>query len=724
MFKRSLYTILIVLLTCALSVANEFNNPVRDACNNVNWATWSNFSGLSATGSISNGAEGLVNVRMSSNFNFGSTPQIYNHTKFASYPATIPNTTVPQTTWAAGAGGTTEMCFSKKVTNPVLLLASLGASSGIRSKLSFSKPYVVLFDGGGMEYHDSYSLTGTEGYAIIMFPGDFDCVTINSTTPEFYTNITWGLRPPPFQIVINEVKTCDAVVLTASGGVSYKWNAGDTPNAATNTFKQPGTYIVTVTDASGCKTSVSKEVKFLSNLANVSGEKNGCSKVTLVATGGVSYQWSGGETPNNASNTFTSSGNYYVIVTDALGCSYRIDQVVTVKSGPNINIVDNSSACSPNSILTATGGVSYQWNGGLTPNQATNTFTASGTYTVTVTNAEGCSSTMSKTVIIGAGQTNIIGDDVGCNSVTLTATGGANYSWDGGLTPNQATNTFTTSGTYNVTITDANGCIIKRSKTVTVNTNSLPTLQIAASKVSICEGDEITFKPNYSNAGDSPSFKWFKNGTQITTSEIYIAKGLINNDEIYCDIISSNSCSLPFSSNKIKVTVHPIPQITIGDIVFIENDGAKMLSPQVNGDVISYRWFPSTGLDNPNIKNPKANPESTTVYKLTAVSTGNCVAEATIKVVVLKEIFIPNVFSPNADGKNDQWLIRNISDYIGTKVQIFNRYGQQVFKSENFILPWDGNMNGKPLPLGSYYYILDLANKAKTRYTGSVTILR
>ncbi|MGV3547448.1 MAG: gliding motility-associated C-terminal domain-containing protein, partial [Pedobacter sp.] len=64
------------------------------------------------------------------------------------------------------------------------------------------------------------------------------------------------------------------------------------------------------------------------------------------------------------------------------------------------------------------------------------------------------------------------------------------------------------------------------------------------------------------------------------------------------------------------------------------------------------------------------------------------------------------------------------SDYVGTKVQIFNRYGQQVFKNDNFITPWDGIFSGKPLPVGSYYYILDLANKSKTRYTGSVTILR
>ncbi|RZK01250.1 MAG: hypothetical protein EOO43_24855, partial [Flavobacterium sp.] len=214
MTKRStLFTILIIFIINSVS-AIKANIPF-DACNNIDWATWSNFSGLKATGSINNGGDN-VSVTMTSNFSFSSTPQIYNHVKFNAYPSPIPNTTVPRTTWSAGAGGTTEMCFSKTVTNPVLLLASLGASDGTRSKLTFSKPYVVLFDGGNMEFHDSYSLTGIEGFAIIMFPGDFDCVAVNSTTPENYTNITWGLRPPPFPINITETKGCNEATLTAS----------------------------------------------------------------------------------------------------------------------------------------------------------------------------------------------------------------------------------------------------------------------------------------------------------------------------------------------------------------------------------------------------------------------------------------------------------------------------------------------------------------------------
>ncbi len=720
MKKCSLFLFLTIIFICqhTWGITKTF-----DACNNVNWATWSNFTGRAANGAIANGSEN-IGVTMTSNFTFNSTPQIYNHSRFASYPATIPNHTVPATTWAAGAGGTTEMCFSKTVTNPVLLLASLGASSGTRSKLTFSKPYVVLFDGGNMEFHDNTSLTGIEGYAIIMFPGDFDCVTINSTTPENYTNITWGLRPPPFPINIAETKACDKITLTASGGVAYQWTGGDRPNSATNSFTQSGTYIVTVTDASGCKTSTSKEVKFLPSLFKIIGDKNGCNEATLTASGAVSYQWNGGDNPNSATNTFRSSGSYYVIATDATGCTYRFDQIVTITQSPTVSITDNSIACSATSVLTATGGTTYQWNGGLTPNQATNTFTTSGTYSVIVTNSTGCSTTVSKTITIGAGQADITGSNTGCNVVTLTASGGVSYQWDGGATPTQATNTFTSSGTYNVTITDVNGCTTTLQKIITVNQSSIPTLNIVASNNNICVGEIIRFTPIYTNAGTTPAFKWFRNGVQVATASSYIANNLRNNDEVYCEITGSELCSTPFASNKIKVAVNSLPSVTFDGNIVIENDGPKLLKPEVSDNAITFSWWPTTGLDNPNVKNPQASPESTTEYTLTVANSEGCKTEASVKVTVLKDIFIPNVFSPNADGKNDQWVIRNISDYVGTKVQIFNRYGQKVFHNENFITPWDGVLGGKPLPIGSYYYILDLANKSKKRYTGSVTILR
>ena len=86
-------------------------------------------------------------------------------------------------------------------------------------------------------------------------------------------------------------------------------------------------------------------------------------------------------------------------------------------------------------------------------------------------------------------------------------------------------------------------------------------------------------------------------------------------------------------------------------------------------------------------------------------------------------LVIPNAFSPNNDGINDVWDIPNLRDYPGSTVQIFNRSGQLVFTSNGYNKPWDGKYLGAPLPIGTYYYIIDPRNGIKT-LSGSITILR
>lgn len=269
-----------VLTDSILSVKNQYQlSAIRDMpkkvfagnCYDINWATWSTFSDVSSTtGSIIDADGSQIGITMAANYTFGSTPSIYTFSRFSGYPASIPNSTVPKTTWSAGTGGSTDMCFSKKVTNPVLLLSSLGSTQPTSSQLKFSIPYVVLYDGGGMVYNDSKTITGTEGYAIIMFPGEFNCVNIQSNTPENYTNLTWGIRPQPFAVTITDnSSTCGSTKVTASGGASYHWDGGDTPNQAANTFHQSGTYLVTVTNASGCVTSASKTIVVSTTIAPV-----------------------------------------------------------------------------------------------------------------------------------------------------------------------------------------------------------------------------------------------------------------------------------------------------------------------------------------------------------------------------------------------------------------------------------------------------------------------
>lgn len=88
-----------------------------------------------------------------------------------------------------------------------------------------------------------------------------------------------------------------------------------------------------------------------------------------------------------------------------------------------------------------------------------------------------------------------------------------------------------------------------------------------------------------------------------------------------------------------------------------------------------------------------------------------------------KPFTIPNAFSPNGDNINDKWIIKGLNDYNNCTVEIFTRYGRPVFRSHGYQQPWDGTYNGSPMPMGTYYYLIDLRNGEKP-LSGPLTLLR
>lgn len=784
-------------------------HPVMHAasdCGLINWTTWGNFTGRSATGTIDNGGDN-VTVTMTANYNFDSTPEIYAYGAFSGYQPPIPNETVPRTTWSNTTNGTTTICFSKTVKNPVLLLSSLGATSGISVKLTFSAPYVQVKNISGMVYNDSYSLTGTEGYAIIMFPGDYDCINISSSTQENYTNLTWGLKPQPFPVNITQTENvCGGVTLQADGGVTYHWNGGDSPDQAINTFHASGTYIVTVTDANGCTSSASQQVTVVgqqehpeitvvsstcgsttvkasdggtnyqwngngdtpnsaTNTYHVSGSyavlityppgcrtpafgevtvvvapvttiaksADVCGSVTLTASsGGTSYQWDGGDTPTAATNTFHSSGTYHVsVLYPNNNCPSVAQQDVVVRNAPATSIAIVSNSCGTEILKASDGGTSYQWDGGDTPTQATNTFHTNGTYHVTVMYpGNSCPSVQSQDVVINQPPTVNV-DEVSnvCGSVTLKASdGGASYQWDGGDTPDQATNTFHTSGTYHLTVIYPDLCHVPVTRDVTVNQNATAGISISILSTEICQGSIASFTANISPGTADQSLAWFKNGQPTgATSITYSPDDLVDGDQISCVLTSTNVCTTPalVTSNVITMKVDPLPEINIASEVTITAGHGVMMEPIVTGNIKSALWTPSTGLDYPTSENPTVNPSSTTTYQLTVTSVNDCTATATIKVNVLDAVISPpNTFTPNGDGINDLWDITNIDTYPNCTVDIYSRYGSHIFYSKGYARPWDGTYAGRQVPVGVYYYVINLNNKKKTRVTGYVTVIR
>jgi hypothetical protein len=183
---RSVSPLLIVFPILLFSfTASSQNKP------NYQWTTWYTFLHYRAFGEFDYKRKQII-VSMMTDYPITSTNEIFSYPVFRKFDSNIPNSIVPKTTWSNGINGLTLFTFNHRVTDPVLLISSLGRQ-GVSATLRFSLPYTVVYDGGNMNFISSKTITGIEGDAIIKFNGEIDSLLVYSDTPEEYTNITWGI---------------------------------------------------------------------------------------------------------------------------------------------------------------------------------------------------------------------------------------------------------------------------------------------------------------------------------------------------------------------------------------------------------------------------------------------------------------------------------------------------------------------------------------------------
>ncbi|MBS1526278.1 MAG: PKD domain-containing protein [Bacteroidetes bacterium] len=172
-----------------------------------------------------------------------------------------------------------------------------------------------------------------------------------------------------------------------------------------------------------------------------------------------------------------------------------------------------------------------------------------------------------------------------------------------------------------------------------------------------------------------------------------------------------------------QITVMPSPVITTpASFTMLEGSQVTMRA-SAKTDSLKYKWIPSTGLDHDDILNPVVSATEDTRYMLIATSPQGCTATAEVDVKVLKYPVIPNAFTPNGDGINDTWNIKYLDSYPNSLVEIYNRYGEKLYSSIGYPVPWDGTFKGSMVPAGTYYFIIDPKNGRKV-ISGSVTIIR
>ncbi|MDX2001634.1 MAG: PKD domain-containing protein [Chitinophagales bacterium] len=292
-----------------------------------------------------------------------------------------------------------------------------------------------------------------------------------------------------------------SVTLNVSGGTpsyTFNWNNASTNQNLSNLGV--GNYAVTVSDANGCQKTTSASITQPSLLSvSVGGTNPGCGLnnglATASATGGTgsySYLWSNNATTSILNNL--GAGTYSVIVTDANGCTATASTTLSSPSGPSLTTSSTPVSCGGTADGSATVNVvsgqtpyTYSWSNGQT--SATNAGIAAGSYTVTVSDGNNCST--SATVVVSSLGPNVTGsqtDVSGCNgdntgSITVLVSGGTSpytYNWSSGQT--NASIFTLTAGTYTVTVTDQSGCqnvqqfFITEPDEISVTINTTPTL--------------------------------------------------------------------------------------------------------------------------------------------------------------------------------------------------------------------------------------------------------
>ncbi|MEI6694513.1 MAG: gliding motility-associated C-terminal domain-containing protein [Bacteroidota bacterium] len=448
---------------------------------------------------------------------------------------------------------------------------------------------------------------------------------------------------------------------------------------------------------------------------------------TLYAPPGAnSYSWTGagiiGSTSSQilvVSPTTTTTYNCNVTTQGNTLCSSNITKKIIVDPGFVASASNNSPICPGDTLFlnstSPAGMISYHWTGpnGFTANTA-NAFipnatpAMSGTYTVTVKNARGCSSSPTTAVTLHPLPTIVTTDGTACigDTATLSASGGVSYVWSSGA------NTATTgvapllTTTYRVKVTNQFGCV--DSSTAVAHINPLPTIQLTGG-TSICMGDNTTL-----TASGGVSYLW---DNTATTAAITVSPTSLKNYKVV--VTDGNGCS---DSSSIAVDVFPLPIPVITQEMDTICKGAYVSITATGGTI--YQWSSGESTNSIYVK-----PIVKTIYTVTVSNTYNNIicsetASTEMNVRNCNVIYIPNSFSPS--GYNT--IFKPIGEIVISKTYqfaIYNRWGQLIFETTDIHQGWDGRYKGEYVPAGAYIYYLHIDNGYEDPYEkiGTVTVI-
>ena len=706
-------------------VITDANSCTASASATVSQPTALVLNGTVANVSCSGGSNGSISITVnggvfpySYNWSNGATTQDINGVVANTYTVTVTdanlctitasfNITAPPAITSSIAGtnvtchgqanGTATLTVSGGTTPYSFLWSNFQATQNLTG-LSGGTYYVIITDANGCSSRDSVIILEPAAIVLGITSTDVSCnggsngsVTTTVTGGTGTITYLWSngattaslsnVVAATYSVVITDANNCTAsasatvsqptalvingtaanvscsggnngsVAVTVNGGVfpySYNWSNGATTQNINGVVAN--TYIVTATDANLCTITasfvVTSPTPIVSSVTGTNvtchGQANGTA--TLTVSGGTTpytFNWSNFQATQNL--TGLSGGTYYVIITDANGCTNRDSVIITEPaaivaaiSSTNVSCNGGSNGSVTTTVTGGTGTITYLWSNGATTSSLSNV--PAGTYAFTGTDANGCTVTDSATVtqptalVINGTVDNVLCAGGNNGSIAITVNGGVfpySYNWSNGATT-QNVNNLAGGVTYIVTATDANLCTITASFNVTSPTALVTS--ITGTNVTCHGADNGT--ATVTASGGTPSYTYLWSNFRGTASIDSLSGGLY-----FVIVTDANGCSAKDSVNVSEpsqiVIASTLTQITCNN----QNNGSITLTVTGGVPAYTYNWNPA--LSNSGTQTGLAGG----TYLVTVTDVNSCSATAQADIINPPAIAINNVVS-------------------------------------------------------------------------------
>ncbi len=670
----------------------------------------------------------------------GVTPYTYDwHTSPVDFTQSVTNLCAGKdTVFVTDAHGCTTFTITT-ITQPATIITINPKVKNVTCSGLANGSASVTVSGGNTPYTYLWSPSGGTTSASTPLAAGQYTITVTDKTAICASTVIDITQPYPLTISTNMVLPdcgkADGIlsVATAGGTGSYKyvWSpTGGSNDSAKNL--NPGNYTVKVTDSLGCTVSSptltlnssGAIVTLTINQVLCNGTNSGSAIAMLNGgTAPYTYKWSSGATTDTAKNL--AAGNYTVTVIDKVGCQATSTFIMTQPTLLTASTTSKPALCfntnTGSATVTPSGGTgpyTYIWapSGGSV---ATALGLKANTYTVTVTDAHGCK----VTPLIKVTQRSQMRDSITTSAMEACygqCKGGATvgvkngtkpytYLWSpsGGSLANAGS---LCAGNYKVVVLDSAKC--RDSALITITQPAPLTAGITPTPTTcngVCNGYAIVT----AGGGTSPyTYIWSPSGGATPTASSLCAGSY---QVTVTDKNNCNNTATTLVTQPMAITINATANPSSGS-----NDGSATVTVTGGTGPYTYSWSPMGGT------NATADSLTAGTYAISVSDAHGCLAFDNVTIPLESStLHIYNALTPNGDGKDDYWKIEGIELLPNNHVEIYNRWGIEVWKGtgyNNAIVSFTGiDEQGQLLPSGTYYYVLNVNG---TSYKGWIQLLR